>query len=97
MLNREREREAEMTKQRWRGSLKSFSNHIAPEKEEQMRWMKIGKQPETFQYQRRIWDTALRPNRMLFKACLLAQCYPERGGILWHTEWQLIRSKLFIL
>ncbi|KAL8543473.1 hypothetical protein ACS0TY_004128 [Phlomoides rotata] len=56
-----------------------------------MRWMKIGKQPETLQFQRRIWDIALRPNRMLFKPCLLPQCSHERG-ILWHTEWQLIRK-----
>ncbi|KAK4435442.1 COP1-interactive protein 1 [Sesamum alatum] len=30
-----------MARRRWKGSLKPFSNHIDPEKEEQLNWMKI--------------------------------------------------------
>ncbi|KAL3652752.1 hypothetical protein CASFOL_002433 [Castilleja foliolosa] len=82
-----------MTKHQW----KSMSNHIDPEKEEQLKWVKIGKKIEPLQQSHwRIWDSALKPKRTVFKACLPAHCYPERG-YLWYTEWQLIRSKLRIL
>ncbi|KAK6137351.1 hypothetical protein DH2020_028911 [Rehmannia glutinosa] len=86
-----------MTKHPWKGSLKSMSNHIDPEKEEQLKWVKIGKQPESSLqsscHHWRIWDSALKPKRMQFKSSsiLPAQFYPERG-YLWYTEWQLIRK-----
>lgn len=32
-----------MTKHQWEGSMKSFGNHIDPEKEEQLKLAKIGK------------------------------------------------------
>lgn len=46
--------EAEMAKQRWKGSIKAFQSHMDPEKEEQLKGIKIGnystwKQPQYLQ------------------------------------------------
>ncbi|GER33009.1 myosin heavy chain-related family protein [Striga asiatica] len=68
-----------MTKHAWR-SISTL--HFDAEKEEQIKWMKIGnKLPlESLPCQWRIWDTALRPKKMAFKACLP---YNHQRGYLW--------------
>ncbi|MCD7458848.1 hypothetical protein HAX54_039393 [Datura stramonium] len=86
-----------MTKRSWKESMKAFGSHIDPEKEEQLKWIKIGnysipEQPRSFECYWRLWDNALEAKRRQFKANLRAQIYPQRGGFMWYTEWQLVRK-----
>lgn len=90
-----------MTKRSWKEAMKAFGSHIDLEKEEQLKWIKIGnysipEQPRPFECYWRLWDNALEAKRRQFKAHLRAQIYPERG-FMWYTEWQLVRSKLLII
>ncbi|KAL0312492.1 UNVERIFIED_CONTAM: COP1-interactive protein 1 [Sesamum radiatum] len=79
-----------MARRRWKGSLKPFSNHIDPEKEEQLNWVKIGKQPEPYNF-----TVDADRGVTILKACLPAQRYPERG-CFWYTERQLLVLLLFL-
>ncbi|KAK4363822.1 hypothetical protein RND71_019063 [Anisodus tanguticus] len=95
-------KQADMTKRSWKESMKSLGSHVDPEKEEQLKWIKIGnysipEQPRPFESYWRLWDNALEAKRRQFKVNLRAQIYPERGGFMWYTELQLVRSKLLII
>ncbi|KAF3628370.1 hypothetical protein FXO38_16255 [Capsicum annuum] len=87
-----------MTKHSWKESMKAFGCHTDPEKEEQLKWIKIGnssipEQRRPFEYYWRLWDNALEEKRRQYKANLQAQhIYPQRGGFMWYTEWQLVRK-----
>ncbi|KAK4349688.1 hypothetical protein RND71_032443 [Anisodus tanguticus] len=86
-----------MTKRSWKESMKGFGSHVDTEKEEQLKWIKIGnysilEQLRPFECYWRLWDNALEAKRRQFKANLRAQIYPERGGFMWYTELRLVRK-----
>lgn len=94
--NCRREKALEMTKSRWRESIRCLgSSHTDPEKDEQLRKTKLGiyfspKKPP-LQYYWRLWNSAIEAKRMQIRALLPAQYFPESRP-LWYTRPELPSS-----
>lgn len=94
--NCRREKALEMTKSRWRESIRCLgSSHTDQEKDEQLRKTKLGiyfspKKPP-LQYYWRLWNSAIEAKRMQIRALLPAQYFPDSRP-LWYTRPELPSS-----